>query len=177
MYAQSEKVDKNLKEKIVEFLENYLLNPSVTFSFHLFNYFDQITMYNNHQSSTNSIESINKKLKKRAGTGWITFNAAMTALFDFKKKYRTEYTQQVLGNDLNKRRKSTVEKEQIIAIGLGRYNLKSEVQQLEEVIQLCQKIGELNETNVIGQFESQFQSDIADLDEADELVFDVDELI
>ena len=62
-------------------------------------------------------------------------------------------------------------------ISLGRYNLKSEVQQLEEVIQLCQKIGELNEANVIGQFESQFQSDIADLDEADELVFDVDELI
>ena len=52
-------------------------------------------------------------------------------------------------------------------ISLGRYNLKSEVH----------KIGELNEANFIGQFESQFQSDIADLDEADELVFDVDELI
>ena len=73
--------------------------------------------------------------------------------------------------------KSTVEKEQIIAISLSRYNLKSEEQQLEEVIQLCLKIGGLNSTNVIGQFESQFQSEIADLDESDELVFDENELI
>ena len=47
----------------------------------------------------------------------------------------------------------------------------------EEVIQLCHKIGGLNSSNVIGQFEKQFQSDIADLDEIDELVFDEDELI
>ena len=31
--------------------------------------------------------------------------------------------------------------------------------------------------NVIGQFESQFQSDIADLDDTDELVFDENELM
>ena len=38
-------------------------------------------------------------------------------------------------------------------------------------------IGGLNEKNVIGQFESQFQSDIADLDDTDELVFDENELM
>ena len=50
-------------------------------------------------------------------------------------------------------------------------------QQLEDVIKLCHYIGGLNEKNVIGQFESQFQSDIADLDDTDELVFDENELI
>ena len=181
MYEEAEKMDKKLKEKIIEFLEHYLLlyyfNPSATFSYHLFNYFDQITMYNNHQSSTNSIESINKKLKKKAGTGWITFNAAMEHLHDFKMDYRSDYIRQVVGNELNKRRKSTVEKEQLIAMSLGRYNLTSEEQQLEDVIKLCHYIGELNEKNVIGQFESQFQSDIADLDDTDELVFDENELM
>ena len=75
------------------------------------------------------------------------------------------------------RRITAVEREQLIKISLGRYNLKSEEKQLEEVIDLCLKFGALNEKNVVGQFEKQFESEIAELDEDDELVFEEDELM
>ena len=44
-------------------------------------------------------------------------------------------------------------------------------------VQLCHKIGGLNEKNVIGQFEKQFQDEIAMLDDDDELRFDEDDLM
>ena len=68
----------------------------------------------------------------------------MEHLHDFKMDYRSDYIRQVVGNELNKRRKSTVEKEQLIAMSLGRYNLTSEEQQLEDVIKLCHYSGGLN---------------------------------
>ena len=135
-------------------------------------------MYNDDQTTTNSIESINKKLKKDAGTGWITLNAALKCLRKFKMRYRMDYKLKVKGTEgLNKRRITAVEREQLIKISLGRYNLKSEEKQLEEVIDLCLKFGALNEKNVVGQFEKQFESEIAELDEDDELVFEEDELM
>ena len=51
----------------------------------------------------------------------------------------------------------------------------SEERQLDKVIELCFKIGSINEHNVIGLFEKRIAEDIANLDEEDELHFD-DEL-
>ena len=50
-----------------------------------------------------------------------------------------------------------------------------EDRQLDQVIELCYKIGSINEHNVIGLFEKRIAEDIANLDEEDELHFD-DEL-
>ena len=58
---------------------------------------------------------------------------------------------------------------------LSRYKMLAEESQLEQVIELCFKIGRVNEHNVIGQFEKRIAEDIADLDEEDELHLD-DEL-
>ena len=107
-----------------------------------------------------------------------TLNAALKCLRKFKLRYRRDYKLKVKGKEgLNKRRPTAVEREQIIKISLSRYNLQSEEKQLEEVIDLCIKFGALKEKNVLGQFEKQFETEIAELDEDDELVFDEDELM
>ena len=133
-----------------------------------------ITTYNNHQTTTNSLESINKKLKAAAGTGWINLNAALTTMKNFKLEYRREYKTKVLDGNLNNRRLTAVEREHFISRELSLYNMLPEERQLEEVIALCYKIGSINEYNVVGQFEKRIAQDIADLDEDDELNFDDD---
>ena len=134
-----------------------------------------ITTYNDNQTSTNSLETVNKKLKAAAGTGWITLNSALKTMQKFKLEYRRDYKTKVLDGNLNNRRLTAVEREHFIKRALSNYNMMSEQGQLEEVIALCYKIGSLNAHNVVGQFEKRIAQDIADLDDEDELHFD-DEL-
>ena len=171
--------EKKLKEKIHEFLDcyfvHYYLRPDATFNFCLFNYFSMITTFNDHSTTTNSLECINKKLKAEAGTGFITFNRALKSIRNFKVEYRGEYQTTVVEGNLNNRRLTAVEREDFMRRELSRYNMLPEESQLEQVIELCFKIGSVNEHNVIGQFEKRIAEDIADLDEEDELHLD-DEL-
>ena len=93
----------------------------------------------------------------------------------FLKQYRGDYQTKVIEGNLNNRRLSTVEREDFIRRELSLYNMLPEDRQLDQVIELCYKIGRINEHNVIGLFEKRIAEDIANLDEEDELHFD-DEL-
>ena len=77
--------------------------------------------------------------------------------------------------DAPRRCKATLTLEDFLRRELSLYNMLPEERQLEQVIDLCYKIGRLNEHNVIGQFEKRIAADIANLDEEDELHLD-DEL-
>ena len=100
---------------------------------------------------------------------------ALTSIRNFKIEYRGEYQTTVVEGNLNNRRLTTVEREDFMRRELSRYKMLAEESQLEQVIELCFKIGRVNEHNVIGQFEKRIAEDIADLDEEDELHLD-DEL-
>jgi hypothetical protein len=52
-------------------------------------------------TSTNSIEAINKKLKSASNDGKISFDRACVILFNFKEQFRSEYEFKVLQNCMN----------------------------------------------------------------------------
>ena len=71
------------------------------------NYFDKVVSTLEINSTTNSIESINKKLKAQS-TGKITFSKACEILVAFKSSYISEYEFTVVKGNFNPRSLQTI---------------------------------------------------------------------
>ena len=95
---------QNSFETYITYLEADYFSPNATFKSKNWNYYGKDLS----ETSTNSIESINKKLKRACNYGKISFEGACEILHQFKADYRCEYEYKVLQGILNHRKNQTI---------------------------------------------------------------------
>ena len=104
-------LDENLRENLSNFIEKYLVkyyfNPTAQFNFTLYDYYG-ISSNGNYNFSTNSLESVNRRLKEACGAGQLPLKKSYVKLRDFKKVYIGKFKRKVKKNRLNARRKETI---------------------------------------------------------------------
>ena len=75
-----------LEKYINEYLIKYYFHENGQFNFKLFNYYEN-TNVGNYNFSTNSLESLNRRLKEACGAGQLPLKKSFVKLRDFKKHY------------------------------------------------------------------------------------------
>ena len=78
-------------EIFIEFLKFYYFNENSRFKKKYRNYYAKLSENFEINSTTNSIESINKKLKYACNDGKISFQKACQTLCNFKADFRSEF--------------------------------------------------------------------------------------
>ena len=109
------KVPAGSKVKFRKFLDKYLIkfyfSPTATFPHANWSYFHDINDFGKFNMSTNSAEVINRKLKREAGNGKISFPTACRKLRKFKEDYLGAFTWKVNCDNLNPRRARVIRRE------------------------------------------------------------------
>ena len=105
---------KNSKTKFDDFLaylkKNYVL-PSAKFPPSMWSYHAQVSDFSDMETSTNSIERINLKLKRACPTGQISFHRACKILFEFKVEFLSQLTHKFDNFQFNLKRPKQIENE------------------------------------------------------------------
>ena len=143
-------VDRQLAEKLLkytDYVEKFYYSPSGTFNFTNFNYYDNIVYNDTFNTTTNSLECINRKLKKASGAGSLPFNRCLRVLNTFKGDYMGQYEGAVANQDMNRRRKDTLNREAGIKQILENYAALNQEEQLTAVVNVCRKIGAIKKYN------------------------------
>ena len=108
---------RNCKGKFDEFLEylrkNYFLDGS-KFPPSMWSYFAQVSDFSDMETSTNSIERINLKLKRTCPTGQITFHRACRILFEFKVEFLAQLIHKMDNFNFNLKRPKQIQNETCI---------------------------------------------------------------
>ena len=105
---ESKKFPKKLANKFRKFLKylnQFYFSDSASFSPGFYPYFDLITETGNFSTSTNALESINRQLKKAAGSGFLSFSKSCKVLRDFKGNYLLLHEDRVRNDNLNRKKK------------------------------------------------------------------------
>ena len=103
------------------YLELWYIKNNAKFLPFDWNYYIKVSETSIINSSTNAIESVNKKLKA-ACSGKITFEKACEILVNFKSSYISEYQMKVLRGNLNPRCRSAKDNKTILLQILHNFN-------------------------------------------------------
>ena len=102
-----ETLENSLKTQLEKYIDEYLIkyyfDQNAQFNFTLFNYYEN-TNVGNYNFSTNSLESLNRRLKEACGAGQLPLKKSFVKLRDFKKLYIGKFNQKVKRNQMNARR-------------------------------------------------------------------------
>ena len=114
------KVPVGSKVKFRKFLDTYLIkfyfSPTATFPHANWSYFHDINDFGKFNMSTNSAEVINRKLKRLAGNGKISFPTACRKLKQFKEEYLGAFMWKVNFDNLNPRRQKVIRREDNLTV-------------------------------------------------------------
>ena len=81
-------LDENLRENLSNFIEKYLVkyyfNPTAQFNFTLYDYYG-ISSNGNYNFSTNSLKSVNRRLKEACGAGQLPLKKILCQTSRFQK--------------------------------------------------------------------------------------------
>ena len=81
-------------------------------------------------TSTNCLESLNRRLKERTGQGFLSFNKVCSVIKDFKVHYIQLHEEQIVNDRMNKRKKTTLARENQLSKNLNSfYDLPYDLQQ------------------------------------------------
>ena len=81
------------------------------------------------------------KLKKKSGAGPLPFGRSLRVVKEFKCDFLLQLENAISNGNMNRRRSTTVNREQIIQQLLDEYNQKSLKDQLDSCVQLAFEIG------------------------------------
>ena len=123
----------------LNYLDQFFFNENAPFSPRFFKYYDSIIFNGNYNTTTNSLERINRALKDMAAGGNMPFSRLCRTLQKFKSKYKTLQREEILGNLLEN------------------FHNKPEFEQLEDFIETTKEIGSISKmiekTNALVQFD------------------------
>ena len=143
--------DKYLAKKLqiyLKYIEKNYFSEDGRFGFKNFDYYTDIVKNKTFNTSTNAIETINLKLKKKSGSGPLPFKRSLRVLKEFKMDNLLLLENAVTNNNYNRRRSTTVSREENISQLLQDYSEKSLKDQLDSVVQLSFEIGSLDKTDL-----------------------------
>ena len=107
------KSKKNGYKKFLKYLGDYYFNDSASFNPGYYQYFDSI-LNGNMVTSTNCLERINRNLKDAAAGGFLPLGRVCRVLQTWKHHYMSEHEDRVIGDNLHRRRSTTVSREIIL---------------------------------------------------------------
>ena len=112
-------LDSELGSKLLTFIDEYLVpnyfDPvKAKFHYSLWNYYARVLHSGENTTSTNCIESINRKLKNKAGAGRLTFHSACNVIKNFKSEFCRDYEFRVSEGNFLSQRNSVNERAQNI---------------------------------------------------------------
>ena len=125
-------------------MEVYYFNENSRFKKNDWNYYKKLSENFEINSTTNSIESINKKLKYACNDGKITFQKACQTLCNFKADFRSEFEYKVLLNNMNLRQNHTIENNKIKIQIIQEYNRLSYIERGMYTLEFAYKFGTKN---------------------------------
>ena len=95
----------------------------------MWSYYTQVADFSDMETSTNSIERVNLKLKTACPSGRISFHRACQILYKFKTEFLSQYLHKIANFTLNLKRPKQIQNEQTIKNLVHEYtNLPFELQ-------------------------------------------------
>ena len=98
----------------------------------------------NYNFSTNSLESLNRRLKEACGAGQLPLKKSYVRLRDFKKMYLGKFTRKVKINQMNQRRPKTVRRQEKLEAIYDVYKNFSLDEKVSEAVSTAYQIGSLD---------------------------------
>ena len=142
-----ENLENPLKNQLQKYIDQYLIkyyfDANSQFNFTLFNYYEN-TNVGNYNFSTNSLESLNRRLKEACGAGQLPLKKLYVRLRDFKKMYLGKFTRKVKRNQMNQRRPKTVRRQEKLEAIYDVYKNFSLDEQVSEAVSTAYQIGTLD---------------------------------
>ena len=146
-----ETLENSLKTQLEKYIDEYLIkyyfDQNAQFNFTLFNYYEN-TNVGNYNFSTNSLESLNRRLKEACGAGQLPLKKSFVKLRDFKKLYIGKFNQKVKRNQMNARRPKTVRRQEKLEEIYEIYKNLTLAEQISEAVSTAYQIGTLNEIQI-----------------------------
>ena len=142
----------------VNYLVKFYFSESSPFNPGNFNYYNSIISEGYMTSSTNCLESLNRRLKEKSGQGFLSFNKACSVIKEFKVHYIQAHEENIVNDRLNKRKKTTIDRENHLSKILNTfYDLDYDTQK-ESTVTTAFEIG--NISSLIRASNSVFNSTI-----------------
>ena len=140
-------------DTFLTYLEKNYFSPNAKFPPSMWSYHAQVSDFSDMETSTNSIERINLKLKRACPTGQISFHRACKILFEFKVEYLAQLIHKMDNFNFNLKRPKQIQNETCIKNLVQEFtNLSLECQSdIETLVNLCKKFALYNED--VGYFE------------------------
>ena len=166
-----ETLENSLKTQLEKYIDEYLIkyyfDQNAQFNFTLFNYYEN-TNVGNYNFSTNSLESLNRRLKEACGAGQLPFKKSFVKLRDFKKLYIGKFNQKVKRNQMNARRPKTVRRQEKLEEIYEIYKNLSLDEQISEAVSTAYQIGTLNKIQIQFSFiENPDQTNLPEYSDSD----------
>ena len=136
------KSDKKLGFKnFVNYLNTWLFNEDAIFNPGFYKFYDFIVWKFRHQHELFGAHKLGSK--EYAAGGYMPLSRICSILKQFKHKYLEEHEEHVYNNNLNRRRSTTVQRENILSNLMDAFNNKPYFEQLESVVETAFKIGNI----------------------------------
>ena len=139
-------------EDFILYLDKFYFNACAPFQPGFYSYYDLITVHGNYSTSTNALESINRQLKNAAGSGFLSFSRFLRTIRDFKINYLLLHEDRVRNDNLNRRTKSTKNREKQLEAILTKFFEMSSEEQLSNVIDTAFSIGSMDKFVALSNF-------------------------
>ena len=150
-----DELEPNFRVGLSNFIEKYLVKyyfrSDALYNFTLFNYYENSSA-GNYNFSTNSLESVNRRLKEACGAGQLPLKKSFVKLRDFKKGYIGKFKRKVKRNQLNPRKQKTIRRQEMLE---GIYDVYKNLfpdEQITEAVSTAFLIGNLNQVEVQSSF-------------------------
>ena len=133
------------------------------------NYYEN-TNVGNYNFSTNSLESLNRRLKEACGAVQLPLKKSFVKLRDFKKLYLGKFNQKVKRNQTNARRPKTVHRQEKLEEIYEIYKNLSLDEQVSQAVSTAYQIGTLNKIQVqFSFFENPDQTNLPSVSDSNKL--------
>ena len=116
------KLPKKKFDEFLSYLEKNYFSSEAVFLPSRWSYYNQISDYDDIESSTNSIERLNLALKEACPQGHINFHRAVEILFDFKCKYLGQFIYRMKNDLLNLKRPHQIDNEKTIRNSVEKFS-------------------------------------------------------
>ena len=142
--------NKILEQKFSNFVKKYLMknyfSNSALFNPNFWSYYYDINILAKFDTTTNTSETINKRLKVLTGTGFLPFKRACQKLHTFKINYLVDYETKVRNDNLNSRRRRTINRENVLLGLVHKYHNFNFMEQsdLNTNVNHCFQLGSVN---------------------------------
>ena len=140
-----------LKNGLENYIDNYLIKyyfaSNAQFDVTLYNYYEN-TNSGNYNFSTNSLESLNRRLKETCGAGQLPLKKSFVKLRDFKKMYLGKFKRKVKRNQMNSRRPKTIARQEKLESIYEIYKNLSLEEQISEAVNTAYQIGTLDKLQI-----------------------------